>query len=207
MPPGIMAPRRRGSSVTLPGDIMTEDSPSPEERIIPLLDPKRDNPSLIALMLARAAAIQAYANVEQSLASVFSTLLQTDSIIAGIIFFRIVNARSRLTIMEEIIQYRYASTYNVFCKSGTKLLHSIDSTSNNIIHCHVVQNFNNRPEGPLVTFTLNRPDVWAKSTSSAISESDLAPFTQKCDFISSLLGCFCLVLLNRLPAENAKPWL
>lgn len=186
---------------------MTEDNLSPQARAIRINDPQRDNVPRIDFMLARAASIDAYAGVEQSLAALFATLLKTDQAIAGIVFFKIVSTRARMGILEAIIKNRYTSTYNTFWKSAARFLQGLDGSRNRIVHWHVVQNLETTDVGATSTFTLNRPDFWTGPSTDVLVVSDLKNFFQKCDFVSRLLNMFNLILLNRLDAEKAKPWL
>ena len=184
---------------------MTEDNATPQEQGIPIYDPQRDNPPRMELMIARAASIQAYAHVEQSLAMLFSTLLGTNMEITGIVFFRIVNTRSRIAIFEDLIKKRYTTTYDLFWTSVAKLLQNLDTRRNEIIHWQLVQSLSGG-DPPTSIFTLMPPNFWANANRRSISASDLNIFTDKCDFISRLLNIFNLALGGGLDAERGKPW-
>jgi hypothetical protein len=186
---------------------MSEDKVTPKDRNILLEDPQRDNAPYHELMIARAASLQAYANVEQSLSILFATLLKTDFETAAIVFFRIVNTRSRMIILEDLIKKRYETTYNLFWNSVAKLTQSLDGTRNQIIHWHVVKNLNFEGDQAISTFTLNPPNFWTKSEVNPISSVDLITFSHKSDFISRLLNMFSLVLRGQHHFESEQTWL
>jgi len=56
------------------------------------------------LKIARANAIQQYADLEQALCELFSYLSDTNPIVAGTIFFRITSAHSRRAILDKLMR-------------------------------------------------------------------------------------------------------
>jgi hypothetical protein len=191
---------------------MTDDEqPQSEEpsRNIPLFDPERDRIPAQELMLARAKAIQMYASVEQSLASLFGVLVQTSPKIAGIIFFRIVNTRSRNAILEGILKERHGTAYDVYWTSILKMVVQLDSERNEIIHWHVVQELGKfEGDRALTSFKLSVPNFWAyTATSPSKSAHDINQFSFRCDYVTRSLNMFTVHLQGDvLPAESASTW-
>lgn len=176
-----------------------------QEDAVPLVDPERDNPSAVALMLARAQAIQAYANLEQSLFMVFTGLLMVPPEAAGAIFFNVVNTRSRNDIVGKLLKQRHGSTYNVFWNSLVSLLRNeIDRKRNEIVHWHVANEIKIGSDGGTSVHTLNPPNFWSRSADKPkITTEDMLVFVEKCGFISRHLNMFHVHLLGKLPPS---PW-
>ncbi|HXO68819.1 MAG TPA: hypothetical protein VN838_07640, partial [Bradyrhizobium sp.] len=63
------------------------------------------------LIFARAAAIDSYAAVEQQLMNVFSTLLDIDQDVGSLVFYRVVNARSRNAMIQDLVIKKHGQTY------------------------------------------------------------------------------------------------
>ena len=116
---------------------MSEDttSTSDQDKITILAhDPERDTKLTLELMIARAGAIQAYAYLEFCLASLFARLLQTDIDAAGIVFYRIINARSRNRILNDLKKNRCRDIYPEYWNSLIKNMTELDQKRNEIVH-------------------------------------------------------------------------
>ena len=69
------------------------------------------------LIVQRANAIDAYAGLERSLAIIFSMLLDIDQDLATLVFYRIVNTRSRNAMLQDLITRKYSTTYKRYWES------------------------------------------------------------------------------------------
>lgn len=185
---------------------MSEPIDPAQPRIIQLDDRETVRKAEEALMLARARAIDAYADIEQSLSRLLATLLQTDPAAAGIIFFRVVNTRARLTILEDLLKRRHAEKYKGFWNSLVKLIHSVDSTRNEVVHWHVVHSIREE-HGYGSVFYLATPNFWLhRQTSGKLTANDLSAFTVKALFIRRLLDTWVAWLQDHVPLEHANAW-
>lgn len=75
-----------------------------------------DNPAH-AMLFARGYAISSYSELEQSLCMLFGGLADLSQDVAALIFFRIVNTRSRLSILEYLFKNRFGSNFNLLRNS------------------------------------------------------------------------------------------
>lgn len=187
---------------------MSDQDPGSQGPKIPMDDPRRDTVPAQAFMMARATSIQAYATVEQSLATLFGILLKTDFELSGIVFFRIINTHSRNAIIENLMKTRYGSTYNLYWNSMTKLIRGLDGKRNEIVHWQTAKNLNINADGSSTsTFTLVPPNFWSRHADSpSISTDQLHEFTHKCDFVGRSLGMFILLLLGKLSGDKEQTW-
>lgn len=87
-------------------------------------------------LVARALAIQAYAEVERSLCWMFGFLIEVDDNVAGIIFYRMVNSRSRLAVIEDLKKLRWGDKYDAYFRSVIRALKPLDQERNQIVHWH-----------------------------------------------------------------------
>ena len=170
-----------------------------------LHDPERDTAPYQQLAIARAGAIQAYASVESSISMLFATLLGTDFETAGIVFFRIVNTRARVVILEDLLEKRHKDRYATYWNSMVKLIRSLDAKRNEIVHWHLAHNLHIEGDRPTAHFTLIPPNFWTKTDVKTLTPNDLIEFSRKCDFVSRSLVMFFVMLTNRLPEPS--PWL
>src|SRR4051794_30862433 len=85
-------------------------------------------------LVVRAAAIQSYADLEQGTCRLFAHLTGLSDRVAGIIFFKLSNARSRLAILERLKRLKYGNTFSLYFNSLTKEIQRLDGTRNNIVH-------------------------------------------------------------------------
>jgi len=90
-------------------------------------------------MVVRAMAIVQYAQLESSLAGLFTRLLGVTPDIAGVPFFKINNARSRNSMLKKLLRERHGSTYNVFFNPLIKYIGGLDDSRNQIIHWATAQ--------------------------------------------------------------------
>jgi hypothetical protein len=147
---------------------------------------------LEALMIARAQAIQAYANLEQSLCQLFAFLLGVDMAAAGLIFFRIVNTRARNKIIEGLLEMKYEAKYDKFWNSVFKLLRKTDERRNEIVHWHGMFDayVQEGREGYILRSSLAPPNFWGGVSTRRIEPNDMHEFCDQCDFLIRCAGAF-----------------
>jgi hypothetical protein len=187
---------------------MTDDAEKDQGREIPIHDPERDTPPMVELYVARSHAIEAYAVLENSLASLFTHLSETPTKIGGIIFYRIVNTRSRNTIIEQMLHERRGTDYNAFWNSVAKLIQGLDQKRNEIIHWHTVQSLAADENGtPISSFNLMPPNFWSFNQRTPVHNAKtLTEFSDECDVVSRGLNMFGAFLAGQLPAEIEQLW-
>lgn len=172
-------------------------------------DPERDTGPAVELMIAREQAIQAYANLEQSLASIFATLLKTDYETAGIVFFRIINSRSRNIILEDLFKKRYKTKFSSYRNSIISMIKNTDNERNQIIHWHVIKEINIGADfSSTAHFRLQPPNFWKTGPDKPSMHSlELQDFRHRCDFLSRSINRFQLFMLNKLDGPALQTWL
>ena len=156
-----------------------------------------------AMMLARAAALDAYATLESSICETFTCLTGTARNIGGLVFFRMVNTRSRLVVLETLLKDKhpeFAGSRNSLIKHLTDL----DSTRNRIIHWTMVRVIASASvinlSGPFEDAFLQRPDHWwLTDHSERLSVGDVLAFTHKADYVSRCLNMFNIVIMPDRP--------
>lgn len=150
------------------------------------------------LVVARAAAINAYAGVEQQLLIMFMTLTGLNSEIGGMIFFRIVNTRSRNAMMEELLAAILGKKLDPFQKSLFKIIGYLDSKRNEIVHWHLtgIQGY---PE----TLSLVPPkESFPLPGVPAVLLKDLETFIETAGFIAYAICWFSLMTWGGFPDTN-----
>lgn len=153
------------------------------------------NDDINLLMLARGSAIQAYANLEQSLCFLFSSFLGTTPELASFVFYKINNARARNTIMLDLFKRQYhLKKHEVFIKSALQFIRPLDQSRNEIVHWHALGKTSTSETGVTTEVMLAPPNFWVTTkagTSHAKFDLDsLVEFSQKCNFISEILMMF-----------------
>lgn len=140
----------------------------------------------------RGKAIEAYAQLEQSLCSLFAFCCGITRELAAIIFFKITNSQARNSIIERVVRQKYEDKYNLFLNSYLKQLREIDIKRNEIVHwiaaAYVALNVDNCV---IVGVGLVPPSYWAhKADTPRILPSDLAAFSDKCGVFARLCTMF-----------------
>ncbi len=144
-----------------------------------------------AFQIARAKYIAAYAALEQQLSSLFAHLSGTTNQVAGVIFFRISSARSRLTIIDRLMRIRYGGEYRLFFNSLIRDLKQLDQKRNEIVHWYPVTQLTDHG----TRFGLTPPNIWDSGPNTqTLQVSDLEARRAECEFYSGLLSVFWLVL-------------
>lgn len=159
-----------------------------------------NDPVDLNFQLTRGRAIQSYTTVELSLAMLFSCLMGVPQDYAGVSFFKINNARARLSILERLLKKRHGAAYNIFWNALEKELNTLDSTRNKVVHWAEVANLEGQPDGAVSkTVKLAPPNFWDRTENTPeLAMNDLLDFILKCDFFSRLLNMFFITLSGQL---------
>ena len=133
--------------------------------------------------LARSEAIQAYAYLEQSLCGLFAHLAGVTDQIAGVIFFKMNNARSRVAVLERLKRLKYGSTRSGYFNSITAAVGPLDGVRNQLVHWH--ERFESRVNFVTGVHSmgsfLDPPAYWDHSDSTPRMEiEEIQEFTSKC---------------------------
>ena len=160
-------------------------------------------------ILSRASAIQSYANVEQSLCGLFAGLLEIKDDLAGIVFYRVANARFRNRILEELLEKRVGNANSIFWNSLESFLRRLDQRRNEIVHWHIVQNIDLSKLHPeAANWSLRPPAGWMNGSPASLNEKEMIEFIQQCEFISRLINMFSMIMIREvLPPAERQPWL
>lgn len=105
-----------------------------------MIDTIRSNPGddHKSLQLARAAAIEAYSDLEQQLSLQFADLMGSPHARASLVFYRITNTFSRNRILQSLLEMEYGARYKKFWGSLIKLIRQLDHERNKIVHWHII---------------------------------------------------------------------
>jgi hypothetical protein len=157
----------------------------------------------------RGHAIQAYANLEQSLCGLFARIADLRRDVAATIFFKITNTQARNSIIERLIRKRYGATYRLFWNSFLKELRPIDIKRNEVVHWNAVNSIGevDATGRPLVRVSLVPPNYWdIDENSPEVTAQDLMDFISKCMIFVRLCNMFLLATGDKM-GDRAKPWL
>jgi len=152
------------------------------------------------LQLARAKAIQSYADVEQVLCELFCYLSDTNPAVAGTIYFKITTSRTRLDILDRLMRLKHKSTYNLFVNSVIKMAGVIEKNRNAIIHWNMLgvggEGTKGHPE--FREMALFPPNFWTiDENTPSYTINHLNDFKAQCDFLRMAVRYFVDMLNNR----------
>jgi hypothetical protein len=161
------------------------------------------------LWTARGKAIQAYANLEQSLASFLAFLSDTDPMVASTIFFKVTSADSRNKILEKLFRQKFQARYNLFRNTLFDQLRPIDIERNSIVHWNAVADVGHDGQEMTASLQLRPPATLRTSDTPSLTTTQINEFANRCGFYGRLLNMFTFVegpTQNNLPAEDASSW-
>ncbi len=125
---------------------------------------------------------------------------------AGIVFFKITSARSRLVIVEKLLRKRLGDRYNSsFWNPLFRDLKLIDEKRNQIVHWTTVVEIGGGPP----TAKLVPPNLYEIMTTlpQAWDAGRLEDFTHQCDYYTRLLNVFeSAEFGNHLPPGIRQSW-
>lgn len=148
-------------------------------------------------LILRAEAIGAYANIEQSLASLLADLLGSDRESAAIVFFRVTNAKSRSQIIEALLPKKFGSKFDHFWKGIPNtphkkgllnLLNGLDQERNRVVHWHVATEID--VDNGTHVISLRPPNFWSSKDTKPIDEKRLRLFIEMCSFAERSINMF-----------------
>ena len=160
----------------------------------------------------RGKAIQAYANLEQSLARLFQALSGTDHQIASAIFFGITSADSRNKILEKLFRKKFNADFNLFRNSLFRQLQPVTAARNEIVHWSAINEVSHDGEKTISNLVLMPPSFWAGDfmTAPKLKIDDLRAFISKCGFYSALINMFAMIegraIEHSLSEVDLAPW-
>ena len=162
------------------------------------------------MLIARAEAIQGYANLEQGLCALFAYVGGMNNRMAATIFFRISAFGSRRKILEDIYREKFKGASLIeFITSLMKGLAPLEQERNEVVHWTVVTHLTNST----VDVRLRPPVYWSRAfeteTGASKGAQDLRLFTDKCHFWG--LACWKFIDavsdLSPLDATARAAWL
>jgi hypothetical protein len=159
----------------------------------------------------RAKAIQAYANLEQSLASLFSSLGGIKPEIGAIIFFKIASSDARNKIIEALFRKKFEARFNLFRNSLFDQLRPLDQERNEIVHWNAACQTGHDGTKTTAVVVLTPPNILGRKKPTIKTTDDLRAFDAKAQFFTRLLNMFALMAcdITQTPMSEAdkKPWL
>jgi len=166
-------------------------------------DPHRD------LQLARAAAIEAYSDLEQQLCLQFADLIGANFHRASLVFYRITSSHSRNRIIQSLLKDEYGDQYDKFWRSVIRLIRQLDQTRNQIVHWHILvgQFFSEAEEVEEEAEDAEMDAVLAPHGDSeevVMTASDLWDFVDKTEFVRLQAMMFHILHLSRPSLEDQK---
>lgn len=155
------------------------------------------------LKIVRADALQAYATVEQSLCVLLSILLRIPIEQAGTIFFRMVNARSRIAVLQDLLKDVHEDKFKPFWTPTSKRLVFLDGERNKIVHWHMGVFY----QGTDAVAHLAKPTGWFPTDDdSRMFVEEIETFSLECEFWANALASFGADLRPKpLETDDALP--
>jgi hypothetical protein len=167
------------------------------------------------LPIARAAAIDAHANFEQALFTLFASLLGAPRDRAGIVFFRIASAPTRNKILESLLKKTHGNKYKVYwngCEPKAQdglfpLIRQLDHRRNELVHWHIAMEIRAGDGSAISREALEPPNFWnIADNRPKITVKDLENFVQKADFVTRSVAMFYALTSGDLPGVVPGPW-
>jgi hypothetical protein len=168
------------------------------------------------LQLARGFAIEEYSKLESALSRLLASLLDTTWTKASIVFFSLINTRSRNSIFKALITATHGDRYDMYWngRAGAPgiprasgllaLIRQLDDERNRIVHWQTVRNFSKDDGGTQTSFEqLMKPEFWFREPAAAptsIQVDDLRAFIGKTDFVTR-----SVVMFRGFTAEASFP--
>jgi hypothetical protein len=160
----------------------------------------------------RGKAIQGYAQLENSLCSLFASIGNIQLPAASTIFYKIVNTGSRTSILEKLMRQKHGTQFNPFWNVFFRELKMIDSRRSEIAHWMAVANVALDLEHKLLVGVMLIPPTGSMTyneNSPNLKLNDLADFQTKCEAFSRLVNMFTLATnpAQQLDDDKRATWL
>jgi hypothetical protein len=149
-------------------------------------------PHYHAFQTARGEAIDTYASLEQSLSHIFGHASGTPLEVAGAIYFRISSSRSRLAIIERLMEDRHQALYRPFLRPLLNRQKFVDQTRNQVVHWR--RTMLSAEQGSV--YALQPPSWWKGDVTHFLYTPQLEAFIIECNFWSVVLSIFHTHLTN-----------
>lgn len=152
------------------------------------------------LQLARAKAMDGYAMLEQGLCGVFARAGDMRDEVAGVVFYRLTNTRSRLAIIDKLVRIKLGkddAKHRPFVNSVIKAVKALDQTRNEVAHWHPAVHIYADPDETHTAYEveLMPPNFWGwDSNTPSHSDATLTAFADECDAYARALNLFAEVL-------------
>lgn len=170
-----------------------------------------NEPEEIEFWVARGKSIQAYAILEDALATLFSALSSTRTAIGRAIFFKIVNTDARMSVIDMLLTIRHGYDNSCPCgepshneclfrrspdkgepgffRSLEKRIRHIDKERNKIVHWAAITTA--APES--TTIALRAPAnmySWSDENAESLTTENMNEFSSECHFMAKLCRMF-----------------
>lgn len=152
------------------------------------------------IQLARAAAIEAYSDLERQLCLQFGDLMGAHPSKAELVFYRITNTFSRNRILQSLLEAEYGARYKRFWGSLLKLIRQLDQERNKIVHWHIIG------EADEIVDALDEPMLAPHGDSDevALFAEDLWAFVEKTEHVRLQAVMFYIYHLSRPSLESLQ---
>jgi hypothetical protein len=159
----------------------------------------------------RAKAIQAYANLEQAMATLFSALAGIKRETRAIIFFKIASSDARNKIVEALFKKFFDDRFDLFRNSLFNQLKPLDRERNEVVHWNAVCRAGHDGTETTAVVALAPANIYGIKDPTLKTVDDLRTFDAKAQFYARLINMFALMTCEITPAPipeaNRKPWL
>ncbi len=157
--------------------------------------------------ILRSSALASYASLEANLASLFAALLEVPPKIADVVFWKILNTRSRCDMLTDLMKIRFQKKYEKWWSSMLKDIRGIDQGRNKVAHWRATD-FHDSRLNTKQTVLMNPSKNFLFEPEKGMSERDLARLIRRTNFASSDVIEFAFYiqgLLSLPPDKFLKP--
>jgi hypothetical protein len=156
----------------------------------------------------RGRAIETFAELEQSLCSLFATLTGMEIDIASFVFFKLGNFQLVRVILSSLLTKRHGDAYKRFWKSVDNRLDSLNGMRNKIVHWNIVHCID---DNGLKELRLHDPNIWDhEAQHTMLSLLQIEDFAKRCFFFGRLCNMFKVfidpLLSGELDEETKRTW-
>jgi len=158
-------------------------------------------------MARRSGALISYSNLEQSLCACMAYFGDMSDEAAGIIFYRITNARTMMDVLDKLKKLRIGRRYAVYWHSITKALKLLSETRNQIVHWTSATVLK-KEESVGFRVVLRPPNYWSWDEGTPeLSSKELEDFSDRCHFLKESVDQLILGAAGVLKGDERDAWL
>jgi hypothetical protein len=155
--------------------------------------------------IARATALNTYADLERKLALLFSKLMGANEQKSYIVFATLINYRTRRELLIRLMEETYGDTYQVFFKSLMAQLAMLESNRNKIVHwIALISHKKGKPADPETDVNLHEHPIMHGD--KIMSKKDIERFTDQAAFVGALLHRFVEYLKFGSEVDGDGQW-